>query len=85
MNQNGMQVQPEAPVQVPVQIPDRSFHPEVLYHITEVSRRLDVQERWIRDNLLKNGCRHRKCGNVIVFLGRWIIDWFEHEAGRESS
>lgn len=52
------------------------------YHILEVARRMRVTKRWVEENMInneKNPCAHKRQGNTVMFVGRWIIDWLEND------
>lgn len=55
---------------------DRCFYPDVVYPLSQVAENLMVSERWVKDNLVKNGsCAHKKQGDTYLFLGQWLIAW----------
>ena len=54
--------------------------PNKLYTPLAVASVLQVDEKWVKTNLIYNrACRHRKQGNVYFLLGKWIIEWAERD------
>ena len=54
--------------------------PEKLYTPASIARVFQVDEQWVKKNLIYNKeCRHRKTGRVYVVLGKWLIEWAERD------
>ena len=58
--------------------PEKTIDPNRLYTPNSLADIFQVDERWVKDNLIYNRtCRHKKQGCVYMLLGKWVIEWAE--------
>lgn len=61
-----------------------AINPDAVYHDGDARLVLGLTDAAMRRARRDGRLKHTRQGNRVLYLGRWLLDWLEAEAGEVS-